>query len=391
MPKTLSQFLIKEYAENPTTKTARSWRAGNTEGTRHPNIQKIIDQIGRKAFLTQAEELENAGILKPYWINLHMDIKKIDFPMSNMDKLYAYEKRQNPKEIIHNQIALITRLKSTTDKDWLIQYFTALQDKLSEGYMPANALDTPFLECLYQLANLKGYQWKRFFSEEVFHDSKKFQKVYEKRVITVLRKSPQILEEMTDDQVLAEYGILTYSQTLAWKGNLIYSINEKKIDSSEMIYGTVLNAQTIVHATAVSLDGVKKIITIENQANYENMAYQSDVLYIYVHGFPSPKERNFLKALTSIASDDTEFYHWGDMDLGGIRIYKFMKENLFPKLKPMKMDVATYLEAIKAGQGIEFDEEKRKKYIQLDAAELEELKMCILEHGKDIEQEGVRI
>ena len=37
------------------------------------------------------------------------------------------------------------------------------------------------------------------------------------------------------------------------------------------------------------------------------------------------------------------------MDYGGIRIFKFLQKNLFPKLKPWKMDVTDYKMALQLG------------------------------------------
>ncbi len=389
MSKTLSQYLIEQYAECK-TKSASEWRAGCNDGIKHPKIdQLVIEKIGKQNLIKQAEKLEHLGLLKPDWTPFHKDIKKIDFPMASLDKLYELEHRTNPRKIIHAQIDSITKWKEDTDKEWLIKYYSDMLQKLEHGILVQNADDELFLYCLYKLAKLEDYTWKRFFSEEVFHDSKAFEKKYESRVLTVLKKYNDIPDGMEEYEILAEYGILTYSQTLAWKGNLVYSMEGNKIDSSSMIYGNLMNAQTLVHSTPVSLTGVKKIITIENQANYEDMVYDPEILYIFIHGFPSPKARIFLKHLLEVADDKIQYYHWGDMDLGGIRIFQYLKKTLFPNIKPMNMDVTTYLEGIEAGKGIPFDQKKREKYRKLDAGELEELKFCILEHGKDMEQEGV--
>ena len=82
------------------------------------------------------------------------------------------------------------------------------------------------------------------------------------------------------------------------------------------------------------------------------------------------------------------------MDLGGIRIYRFLKQNLFPALQPMNMNAENYLNAIKDGHGIDYDNDKKIKYEELYASgecpeELKALLELILTHGKDIEQEGV--
>lgn len=388
--KTLSQYLIEKYAESK-TKSAEDWRAGCNDGIKHPKVdQKMIERIGKQNLIKQAEKLENMGLIKPDWTPFHKDINQIDVPMSSLEKLYELEHLPNPRKTQKAQIAYITKLREDTEKHWLIQYYSNMLEKLTKGKIVQNADDVPFLKCLYHIAKLKDYTWKRFFSEEVFGDSKTFERKYESRIITVLKKNPELQEGMEDYEILAEYGILTYSQTLAWKGNLVYSMEGNKIDSSSMIYGNLINAQTLVHSLPESLSGVKKIITIENQANYEDMSYDPENLYVFIHGFPSPKVRKFLKLLINLAEEGTQYYHWGDMDLGGIRIFQYLKKELFPKLKPMKMDVDTYLKAIGEGKGIAFDSEKRKRYLQLDAGELTDLKNCILQHGKDMEQEGVR-
>lgn len=128
-------------------------------------------------------------------------------------------------------------------------------------------------------------------------------------------------------------------------------------------------------------------MTIENKANYENMSYRADTLYIYCHGFFSPKEVKFLQQLAALADDNVEFLHWGDMDYGGIRIFLFNKEKIFPKLNPYKMNRDSFLEAVGAQAGIKLEEEKRGKLKQMYAGELDELRKCILEYGLEIEQE----
>ena len=65
--------------------------------------------------------------------------------------------------------------------------------------------------------------------------------------------------------------------------------------------------------------------------------------------------------------------------MGGIRIFRFNKKNIFPKLKPYKMDREAFQEALERGAGIPLEEKKKEKLEKLNAGELEELKKCILE------------
>ena len=109
---------------------------------------------------------------------------------------------------------------------------------------------------------------------------------------------------MSDHELLDAHIIHSYAQTLEWKGTLQYIINDEKvIDSSSQIYGTIINTQTMEHARAYALSGCKRIMTIENKANYEDMSYRKDTLYIFCHGFFSPKEVRFLKTICDLVSE----------------------------------------------------------------------------------------
>lgn len=152
-------------------------------------------------------------------------------------------------------------------------------------------------------------------------------------------------------------------------------------------YGTVLNAQTLEHAVPNLRNSVEKIIVIENKANYESMEYDPKVLYIFCHGYFSPKEVRFLQMLMKTAPEEIQCYHWGDMDYGGIQIFLYNEKNIFPNLIPWKMDVPSYKAALEKEKGIKLCSKKQKKLEALNAGKLEVLKQCILENKMEIEQE----
>lgn len=152
-------------------------------------------------------------------------------------------------------------------------------------------------------------------------------------------------------------------------------------------YGTVINTQTLEHSRPFAISGCRRIMTIENKANYESMPYEEDVLYIFCHGYLTPKEVRFLKQLCMIVPKDCEFYHWGDMDFGRISIFQFIKEKVFPDLKPYRMDVKDFEEALANGAGIPMKDSTREKLERKEAGVLTELKAEILRTGMTIEQE----
>ena len=389
-----------------------SYKLGESEEvTKHPKVdQKMLDAVGGLSTLVeQAKELEREGYIKADWCEVNRDIRKFDFPMKKLPELCE---REGIPDLRQKWLSCRKQLKQSLENaktPWLKEYYKKMLESMDKGNIPSNIEDKNFMACLNGIDALKKDIWKRRFSANVLKDSKMFENQYQGKVVTVLKKYVNdirtLLEEIDvneeemkehskriEDRILTEFGILSYSQTLELKGSLQYKIiaqQENLTDTSTQIYGTVINAQTLTNGVPVSINGVKRIITIENKACYEEREYNPEVLYIYVHGFPSPKEREFLKKIVQITPKDTKYFHWGDMDYGGIRIFQYLKQQLFPELLPMFMDKKTYETSINKGYGIPLEEEKRKKLEQLDAGMLEDLKQSILEKGLEVEQECV--
>ena len=386
--KLLTKYLI-QTADGP------AYRSGNLDGMRHPAVDggMIRAAGGMRNLINEAEELEKAGLIRAERKNLGMDIVRIHYPVSAIPKLCRRAGVEDPRDRQLRWIRTADKWAGEAEGTFLEPYYEALLRRLETGQevKKPDMEDEDYFRCLNRAAVIETPVWRRQFSSEVLHDSKLFEKKYQDKVVTVLEKySPLSEEGMTADDILRVHGIKTYSQSLEWKGALVYRIgNGNPIDSSVNIFGTVINAQTLEQAVPAAAPGIRRIMLIENKANYESMDFREDTLYIYCHGFFSPKELKFLSALTGIADENTEYLHWGDMDLGGIRIFLYNQRKLFPGLKPYRMDASAYETAIAQGAGIPVKKEKKEKLQRLDAGDLDGLKECILKTGMEIEQEAL--
>ncbi len=368
------------------------WRAGRVTGVKHPDqIQEILHLIGQQALFAQAEALEKEDIISVDRKAVGHEIVRIHFPVEHMDVLCRREGVENSRKRLQKVQTSIEARRQRVSERWLLNYYDKLEEDLQKGNIPVNGEDEKLLQVLEAIAELKSEVWKRVFSTMVLGSSKLFEKKYEKRVLTILNKySPLSREGMEEHEILAEHKILTYSQTLVWKGPVVCELDTGAVwDTSVMKYGVVVNAQTLEHMRPVSIASVRQILTIENKANYESMAYASDTLYIFTHGFFSPKERIFLQQLEKLAAPETQFLHWGDLDYGGIRIFQFIKSKVFSALEPYRMGREDFQRELYGKQNslIELTKEKRSKLEKIEAGALEELKQCILESGYEIEQE----
>lgn len=349
-----------------------TYRQGKLKGSKHPKVDSELLKIvgGRAELVRQAKILENIPEIggKEYlyfhWIDRLADIEYIKYRVDVIPRLCKLIGITDARERQERAIKRVQQLKSFVNGKYLEAYCKVALEQLEKGNTKelSKIEDEDFMRCLEEMSQLEEPEWKRVFSARVFKTkrgvtpSKVFERIYQRMVIEVLRYSPRYEDGMSDDEILAVHGILTYSQTLE-------------------------------HAVPISINGIEKIIVIENKTNYESMKYDPKVLYIFCHGFFSPKEVAFLRELMNIAPQGVQCYHWGDMDYGGIQIFLYNEKNIFPELFPWKMDVDSYREALKKGNGIALSDAKRKKLEAMDAGILEELKLCILENGVEIEQE----
>ena len=85
------------------------------------------------------------------------------------------------------------------------------------------------------------------------------------------------------------------------------------------------------------------ILTIENYASFNRHVREIEDggLVIYTGGFASVGVIEILKSLLDKIDARVPFFHWGDIDPGGLRIFRFLEENLSRKPRPYMMDRAT--------------------------------------------------
>lgn len=404
----LSRYII-EKAE------CDSYRAGTRSKQWHIEAdQKLLDAVGgRSVLLRQAVELEKltgiSGKIIVKWKAVRTEIEKITVSPDAIPLLCQVEQIEDPRERQLSQMELTESWKSrVAQADWLIPYYDHILERLNSGKLVKDVpgLEDPlFFLFLNKTAEERKPLYRRAFSAQVctiwngiaqtkqseskITPTKRFEKIYQSAVLSVLKQySPLYEEGMSDEELLTAHGILTYAQTLEFKGAVSYRIDDgPAISTAAQIYGTMFNKQTLENAVPISIVGIRQIMTIGNKANYEKMQFRPDTLYIFCHGFFSPPERKFLSRVVALAGTDTEYFHWGDMDYGGIRIFKFLQKNLFPKLKPWKMDVTDYKMALQMGASISLETDKRERFEQMDAGVLTPLKEAILKNGKEIEQE----
>lgn len=385
---TLLEWILKQ---NDTP----GWRTGAVSGERHPEItQEVIEAVGKRELLDQAAELENAQLIRTVPREFGYDIARIHYRLEDVGKMYERAGIPDPREELARAKRTVQEYRDSLKNPDFKPFYDELLEQIGRGSVPSYVGVEHFFRGLNAVADNEESLWETQFSARVFGNAKYFKENLRERILLKLYRYGSVVdEEMEKDEVLAEYGIMSYNQQLESKGPLVVDTagDEGFCRSSGETFpkGMVLNAQTLEAGFPAGLPGVKRVVTIENKANYESMKYRRDTLYIYSHGFFSPKERRFLRQLEELAGPEVEFFHWSDMDYGGIRIYRFMKEKVFGRVKPLNMDRDSYEKYRMAGAGLPIKGDKRAKLEAIEVPELAELKACILKYGLEIEQENL--
>lgn len=106
------------------------------------------------------------------------------------------------------------------------------------------------------------------------------------------------------------------------------------------------------HINAVVADGAPtgwRVLTIENRQTFHEFAEaasdQPGLILLYTGGMPSPSwKRVYMLLLKALPSKHTEVFHFGDLDLGGMRISAVISSAAVEagfSLQPWMMDPAT--------------------------------------------------
>jgi hypothetical protein len=72
------------------------------------------------------------------------------------------------------------------------------------------------------------------------------------------------------------------------------------------------------------------LLTIENYASFNRYVREinDSSLVVYTGGFASVRALELLRTILLMIGEEVPYFHWGDVDPGGLRIFRFLEENL---------------------------------------------------------------
>lgn len=306
-----------------------------------PHLKYAIHQV--------VAELAAENIVYYSWLPFERDnlLESIWLNIEEIESAYAIAKRWPKKTRTLEVAAELEGVLPGVNRDWIKNYLLECIKELREQnefppLLPEDKEDRVLLiNTLMGLEN-KGDNilLERVFSLKYLGHSKLFQREV-RGALTKIAARYLEHSDLNEDEIILELGLeKTSEEVLVW-GPISFYYDGKEIDYSQLPFGGVIDTKYI-DRMQLSTAKVPRIITIENKANFHYLVDRSSDnrdLVVYLGGFPGPRKREFLRSLYG-ANPTSEFYHWGDIDLGGFRIFQTIR-GVVPCIKPLFMDEET--------------------------------------------------
>lgn len=399
--------LITEKIESGST----SWKVQSSgrKSLDNRNWELYRDPGHLKSDVTAAAvRLQEEGLVTIDWECGHSgeSIEKLWFRLEEKDRFFERYRRESDPDFIPKY----QKLQRYTDcfqtqlekarTPWIQTYYRELLKSAGKG-QPWQKLARaeeyiPYFEGLDEIST----SWdKSVFAEKYLGGAKNFTDSARSYVIGRARQFCEtITEDMDDTEVLCGIGIKEHSQYLYLKGELRIRLldrsgNLQPVNTGVWTYGTVLNSETMEHMELEPVQPqIRRIIVFENKTNFVMAPYEEGTLYLFGHGHFSPKEKAILRRLYEILEAESgkpaEYFHSGDLDYGGIRIFLCEKKQVFPKLKPLQMDETTHGEFEQMGYPMKPETVKLLRNMEVEGKTLKALREKLLETSVGIEQES---
>lgn len=355
------------------------------------------------------EKFEEGNILSEVWLSL-----------DNLQAAY-FAARRVPKRMIVQDIMKEIRqilaewgtFPETPDPgSWILAALSDLHDEMQStqeipAILPSDSEQAKaFLAGLAALSRAGSQGMSiRTFSLSVFRDSKIFEKDLMARTLSFIRKkcpdfSDIPLEEpVSDGELLGAVNLYQNPEIFEFCGPVQITFRDKRLHTTQTIdygvftHGAALHSQSLNDIVSIQISGVTKILMIENRTNYEEYISADgthEELVVYHGGFHNRMKGRFLHDLVASTSPNTEIFHWGDIDLGGFKIFLQIQRDIAPNLKPHRMDKETLLSMKK--YGVAYTPSYRKQLLTAHEDErywiFSELLETMLETGIRLEQEA---
>lgn len=186
-------------------------------------------------------------------------------------------------------------------------------------YIESVPYNIKLIKCINAVENNKNTCFIRELSNNVFGDSKVLDDAsLLNKAVSLLREYYSISDDNDTAAVLSYFNINKPDEIIRIKGNITIRSQTSVINLADFFSGIAIPFSSINDILSVTINGNKSFTTVENLTTYERCR---DNAVMYLGGFASKKQIEFLKKIYA-ENKNAEYFHFGDIDAGGLYIYK---------------------------------------------------------------------
>ncbi|WP_040726644.1 Wadjet anti-phage system protein JetD domain-containing protein [Thiomicrorhabdus sp. Kp2] len=337
---------------------------------------------------TLIQKYEKEGILTATWHTQNISLKRIYLQdYERLCELIQYtpllKKLAVALQYLDNEmfdIPLYHALRDDIKAHWLEHKLfhkcsVNQYETLAKGFQGAHlALE------LYKVKEALDY---RHFSIKAFQDSKKLSS-HKGLIANLLKSQLPELEGFDVDEVFRFFGITPIAQPILISGSLSFTQHGSVLNANFPPAVGLFPTEKLTVSTQAS---IKVVTTIENQASF--MRYiqeekQPNEVVLYTAGIPTPTFITLFQKISKELDAQTMFRHWGDIDLGGFKIWNILNKSIKRGVKPYRMSPDDYLSS---EQLKDLTKSEKIQLELLSNSDIEKLIQRVTSVGKKYEQE----
>ena len=282
-------------------------------------INQILQQLKNDNYLIKLDK-EKLG---DKYTNFTINYDKVN-------EIYALLKREPASEKLKKCNAILDNYKSKNkildtiiiDKQNKLNNYAKSKGSILSEFNNTEKLDNIFKSLLYLLNNKIPIKYREF-SQQMYNDSKAFEKIYEKPLKTIIETYlPELYldSENNDDidNIFSEFYLFKNPVDIKFKGKIRIFTNNDCLDISCFKNGISISSEDIDKIEKIEITG-RALYTIENKTSYYSFQEENSAI-LYLAGFHNHTKTELLKKIY-FWNPNIKYFHFGDIDAGGFYIY----------------------------------------------------------------------
>lgn len=296
----------------------------NESSLAYDEIHAVLEEAERKGLLTVVWKKGREGHI----------IEKVLLNTDSVGSVYAYLNRTPKKEKENRQLEILEKWSSKSrEMPVLGTFISYLKQRIEEGKTVKEFIDLSapdrteqILSALFQVESNEESCYIREFSIRHFGDSKTFEEI--SGVLgKIMRRFRPEFADMDTDAILSEYRIYKTPDYVYFKGQgkLLLEGNDISVIELPLLeQGIGISGADIRRIRICGKESIKKVVTIENLTTFFRWKEEAGLI-IYLGGYHNSVRRELL-CMVYQEIPDARYLHFGDIDVGGFRIYRDLCE-----------------------------------------------------------------